>query len=145
MQAGGLAADALNFPALFGKLYHELIAFVTLNLDDAILAGSPAAETLLELFSVGDERIPFERNAGHNRHAATLAPLRLTSYSDDAIVWEIPSRLDGHRGSLPRVIANLLARRLLLLAAPLGRIDDFAHDLSVHAAESGSNGVPALH
>ena len=120
MQAGGLAADALDFPALFRKLGHELIALVTLNLDDAILAGSPAAKPLLELFSVGDERIPFERNAGHYRHAATFAPLRLTSNADDAIVWEIPCWLDSHRRRLPRVTANLLARRLLLLAAPLG-------------------------
>ena len=119
MQAGGLAADALDFPALFGKLRHELIAFVTLNLDDAIFAGSPAAKALLELLSVGDERIPFERNAGHNRHAAALSPLRLTSNADDAIVWEIPCWLDSHGRSLARVTANLLARRLLLLAAPL--------------------------
>ena len=52
--------------------------------------------------------------------AAALAPLRLTSNAHNAIVWEIPCWLDSYRCSLPRVATNLLTRRLLLLAAPLG-------------------------
>jgi hypothetical protein len=79
------ATRPLDGPALFGQVFYDPFAMVSLNLDDAVLDGPAGTAALLELFAQVFKTRGVQRNPRDYRHALAFASLGFQAHPHDAV------------------------------------------------------------
>src|SRR4051794_3238610 len=78
-------AGALRLVAALGKLLHEKIAVISLDLDDSVLGGAAAPAALLQLSGQLGNAAGVQGEAGNDHHRFSAAPLALSPDAHDAV------------------------------------------------------------